>query len=81
MPIDFLLHTVQFVSEGLARVLALHREHVLQRLLLTAQDLHLFLVRRQILMQLAASLRQIGKLALQMCGVLRTLHLTHRCLT
>ena len=81
VPIDLLLHTVQLVSQGLARVLALHREHVLQRLFLTAQYLHLLLVRGQVLVQLAARFRQIGKLALEVRRVLRPLHLAHGCLT
>ena len=81
MPIDLLLHTVQLVSQCLARVLALHSEHVLQRLFLTAQYLHLFLVRGQVLVQLAARFRQIGKLALEVRRVLRPLHLAHGCLT
>ena len=81
MPVDFLLDAVQLVGEGLPRVLALHGQHVLEGLLLAAKDLDLFFVRGEVLVQLAASLGQVGELALEMGRVLRSLHLTHGCLT
>lgn len=51
---DLLVHSVELILEGLAGVLALHGEHVLEGLLLGAQDLHFLLVGVQLLVEGAA---------------------------
>ena len=57
--IDVLLDTMEFISECLPSVLALHSKHVLERLLLTAKDLDFLLVSGQVLVKLAARLSQV----------------------
>ena len=81
VPVDLLLHAVKLICEGLSGVLALHREDILESLLLAAQDLDFFLVSGEVLVQLAACLGQVRQLTLKVCRVLRALHLTHGCLT
>lgn len=61
---------MQLVCEGLARVLALHSENVLEGLLLAAQNLDLLLVSVEVLMELATSLCEVAQLALEVCRVL-----------
>ena len=78
MSVDLLLHTVELVGQGLARVLALHCQHVLEGLLLATQDLNLLLVGVQVLVELATGLGQVGKLTLEVSGVLIALHLADR---
>lgn len=78
MPVDLFLHAVELVGQGLARVLALHCQHVLKSLLLTAQDLNLLLVGVQVLVEHATSLSEVRELALKMGGVLVALHLADR---
>ena len=75
--IDLLLHSMELVSEGFTGVLALHGQNVFEGLLLTTQDLDLFFVRNQILVQLSASLCEISKLTLKVSCVLRSLHLAN----
>ena len=78
---DFLLHAVELVSQRLAGVLALHCQNVFEGLLLAAQDLDLFFVRNQILVQLSASFSEISKLTLKVSCVLRSLHLANSGIT
>lgn len=68
---DFLVDTVEFIFEGLARVLALHGQHIFEGLLFGAQDLHLLLVGVQVLVQRAAQLHQAVQFAFQVCRVVR----------
>ena len=68
-------HTVKLIGEGFASVLTLHGQHILEGFLLTAQDLHLLLVSGQVLVELAAGLCQVGKLALEVGRVFRALSL------
>ena len=79
--VDLLLDAMQLIGQSLPGVLALHSKNILKSLLLTAQDLDLLLVCGEVLVQLAASLRQIRELAFEVGCVLRTLHLAHSCLT
>ena len=74
---DVLLDAMELVGQSLASVLALHGEDVLECFLLTAEDLHLFLMNVQILMERAARLGQAGELALKVRRVLAALHLAH----
>ena len=75
MASDLLLYAVKLVGQCLARVLALHCEHVLKRFFFAAQDLHFLLVVVQVLMKLSAGLRHVVQLTLQVGCVLRALHL------
>jgi hypothetical protein len=70
--LDLLLHAVQLVSQGLPRVLLLHRQHTLQGLLLTTQDLGLLLVSIELLLEGSDSVIQVVKLALEVSSVVRT---------
>ena len=79
--VDLLLDAMQLIGQSLSGVLALHSKNILKSLLLTAQGLDLLLVCGEVLVQLAASLRQIRELAFEVGCVLRTLHLAHSCLT
>ena len=72
---------MELVSEGLTGVLALHGQNVFEGLLLATQDLDLFFVRNQILVQLSASLCEISKLTLKVSCVLRSLHLANSGIT
>ena len=67
------MDAMELISECLSRVLTLHGQNVFERFLFAAQNLHLFLVRIEILMKLAASLSQTVELALEMGCVLRSL--------
>ena len=51
--LDLLLDSVQLVGQRLPRVLLLHGQHGLEGLLLGTQNLHLFLVGVQLLLQLS----------------------------
>lgn len=66
---DVLVNAVQLILEGLAGVLALHGEHVLEGLLLRAQNLNLLLVSVELLVQGARLLHQRVELALQVRSV------------
>ena len=79
--VDLLLDAMQLIGQSLPGVLAFHSKNILKSLLLTAQDLDLLLVCGEVLVQLAASLRQIREFAFEVGCVLRTLHLAHSCLT
>ena len=68
---DFLVDAVQFIFEGLARVLTLHGQHIFEGLLFRAQDLHLLLVGVQVLVQRAAQVHQAVQFALQVRRVVR----------
>ena len=56
VPVDLLLDAMQLVGQGLPRVLALHGEYIFEGLLLAAQNLHLLLMRGEVLVELAACL-------------------------
>ena len=81
MAVDLFLNAVKLICKSLACILALHGEDVLKGLLLATQDLHLLLVRDQVLIELSASLRQVCKLSLEVSSVFRSLHLTDSCVT
>ena len=79
--VDLLLDAMQLIGQSLSGVLTFHSKNILKSLLLTAQDLDLLLVCGEVLVQLAASLRQIREFTFKVGCVLRTLHLAHSCLT
>ena len=66
---------MQLIGQSFPCVLALHGEHVFERLLLTSQDLNFLLVSVQVLVKLAAGLSQGSELALEVsCVLSATLH-------
>lgn len=73
--LDLLLDPVQLVGESFARVVLLHGQHRLERLLLAPEDLHLLLVRVQVLLQAADRLIKVVQLALQVSCVVIALPL------
>lgn len=67
--LDFLLNAVKLIGESLASVLLLHGQHALQCLLLTAQDLGLFLVSIELFLKGSDGVIQVVQLALEVSGV------------
>ena len=62
--LNLLFNSVKLVSESLASVLLLHCQYALECLLLAAEDLSLFLVSVQLLLQPTNSIIQVIQLAL-----------------
>ena len=71
---DLLEYTVQLVGERLPRVLALHGQHGLERLLLRAQNLNFFLVNVKIFGQLTCRFIQVAELALEVRRIVALVH-------
>lgn len=73
MSLDLFLNSVQLVGKCLSSVLTFHSKHVLESLLLAAQNLNLFLVSVDAFGKLTANLCQVAQLALKMSSVVRSL--------